>query len=236
MSRGTGDSHPGSRAPQILALAAFAGLIAWVAFSYAEGGIVALLLSSDLPAADKLDALRVFFDGLGVFAPLAYVAIVTVEVVIAPIPGTVLYAPAGVIFGGFWGGVYSLLGNISGAALSFYLMRVLGRASFERLVEREHLEGLEQRLADNGILVVFLLRLNPITSSDIVSYAAGATAMPAWKLVLGTTLGMAPLCFVQSYLAENLLAAFPRLIYPLLVLGLAYAVAFVWIAKKTIQS
>jgi uncharacterized membrane protein YdjX (TVP38/TMEM64 family) len=112
-------------------------------------------------------------------------------------------------------------------------MRVLGRAAFERLVEREHLERFEQRLAENGTLVVFLLRVNPLTSSDIVSYAAGATSMPMRKLVLGTTLGMAPLCFLQAYLAESLLIAFPRLIYPLLVAGLAYAVIFVWVIKKT---
>jgi len=235
MSGDPGDSPPGSRAPQLLALATFVGLIGWVAFSYAEGGIVALLLRADLSAADKLDLLHEFFAGLGVFAPLAYIAIVTVEVVIAPIPGTILYAPAGVIFGGFWGGTFSLLGNISGAALSFYLMRALGRASFERLVEREQLAAIEQRLADNGTLVVFLLRLNPLTSSDIVSYAAGATSMPAWKLLLGTTLGLAPQCFVQAYLAESLLVAFPRLIYPLLIVGLLYAVLFVWIARKAIR-
>ena len=68
---------------------------------------------------------------------------------IAPIPGTILYAPAGVIFGGFWGGVYSLIGNISGAALSFFLMRALGRASFERLIEREELEARLEVHAEN---------------------------------------------------------------------------------------
>ena len=79
---------------------------------------------------------------------------------------------------------------------------------------------------------MFLLRVNPLTSSDIVSYAAGATSMPLRKLLLGTTLGMAPLCFLQAYLAEGLLAAFPRLIYPLLVAGVLYAALFVWVVYK----
>jgi uncharacterized membrane protein YdjX (TVP38/TMEM64 family) len=233
MSRNSADGSNGAPFAKVLAWGTLLGLVAWVAVSFAEGGIVGVMLRPDLPAADKIEVLRAFFDDLGRVAPLAYVAIVTVEVVVAPIPGTILYAPAGVIFGGFWGGLLSLVGNITGAALSFALMRVLGRAAFERLVEREHLERFEQRLAENGTLVVFLLRVNPLTSSDIVSYAAGATSMPMRKLVLGTTLGMAPLCFLQAYLAESLLIAFPRLIYPLLVAGLAYAVIFVWVIKKT---
>ncbi len=219
---------------KVLAWSVLLGLIGWVAISYAEGGIVGLMLRGDLVAEEKLELLGEFFEGLGVFAPLAYVALVTVEVVVAPIPGTILYAPAGVIFGGFWGGAFSLIGNVLGAAVSFILMRVLGRSAFERFIEHQLLERFERRVSDNGALVVFLLRVNPLTSSDIVSYAAGATSMPMSKLLVGTTLGMAPLCFAQAYLAESLLIAFPRLIYPLLFAGLAYAVAFVWVIKKTL--
>ncbi len=207
-------------------------LVAGVAYSYAEGGIVGLMLRGDLSAADKLDLLHDFFAALGPAAPLVYIVIVTIEVVVAPIPGTILYAPAGVIFGGFWGGTLSLIGNVVGAGLSFILGRVLGRTAFESFVEHEHLENYEERLADNGALVIFLLRVNPLTSSDLVSYAAGLTSMSLWKLLVGTTLGMAPLCYAQAYLAEGLLEAYPRLIYPVLLAGLAYAVAFVWVVKK----
>ena len=224
-----------ARLARPLAWSVLVGLIAWVAISYAEGGIVGLMLRGDLVAADKLELLDEFFEGLGVFAPLAYIALVTVEVVVAPIPGTILYAPAGIIFGGLWGGAFSLIGNVLGAVVSFILMRVLGRSAFERFIEHEHLERFERRVSENGALVVFLLRVNPLTSSDIVSYAAGATSMPMWKLLVGTTLGMAPLCFAQAYLAESLLIAFPRLIYPLLVGGLAYAVVFVWAIQKSLK-
>jgi uncharacterized membrane protein YdjX (TVP38/TMEM64 family) len=219
-----------------LAWAMLAALVASVAMSWAEGGIVSVLMRPDLPAAAKIESLRQFFAGLGTAAPLVYVVVVTIEVVVAPIPGTVLYAPAGVIFGGWWGGWLSLAGNVVGAVVSFMLMRVLGRAAFERWLRREHLEELEQRLVDHGVLVIFLLRVNPVTSSDVVSYAAGATAMPVWKLALGTTLGMAPLCFLQSYLAEGLLSAYPRLIYPVLLVGLVYAAVFIWMLRNAVVS
>lgn len=218
------------------AAATLFGLIVIVGISYAEGGVIGTMLRPDLGADAKLEILRDFFAGLGAGAPVAYVGLVIIEVVVAPIPGTVLYAPAGVIFGGWWGGWLSLAGNVIGAVVSFLLMRALGRDAFERWMRREHLERLERKLVDHGVLVIFLLRVNPLTSSDMVSYAAGATAMPLWKLVVATTLGMAPLCFLQAYLAEGLVTAYPRLIYPLLVAGVLYAIVFVWALKKAARA
>ena len=83
--------------------------------------------------------------------------------------------------------------------------------------------------------IVFLLRVNPLTSSDFVSYAAGATTMPLWKLMLGTFLGMAPLCWAQSYLADEILTAYPKLIYPLLIACAVYTVVVVLVARKMMK-
>ena len=50
--------------------------------------------------------------------------------------------------------------------------------------------------------------------------------------MLATMLGMAPLCFAQAYLAENLFQAFPNLLYPLLILCVAYVVAVVLVVRR----
>ena len=71
-----------------------------------------------------------------------------------------------------------------------------------------------------------------LTSSDLVSYASGLTSISAWKVMLGTLLGMAPLCFVQAWLADSLLTVFPRLLYPLLGLCVVYAVIVFWIVHR----
>ena len=84
--------------------------------------------------------------------------------------------------------------------------------------------------------MVFLLRLNPLTSSDIVSYAAGFTRMPVWKVMLATGCGMAPLCFAQAWLAENLITAFPGLIYPLALACLVYLVAVLVVVRKIVTT
>jgi uncharacterized membrane protein YdjX (TVP38/TMEM64 family) len=177
----------------------------------------------------KTDALRSFFAQFGPAAPLAYVLFVFLEVVAAPIPGTMLYAPGGIVFGGFWGGLLSLTGNVLGAGASCQLMRtLLGRATRTSALGAR-LDAYEASINRRGAWVVFLLRVNPVTSSDLVSYAAGLTSLPVWNVMLGTGAGMAPLCFVQAYAADRLLSNFPSLMYLLVGACVVYAAAVIWI-------
>ena len=193
---------------------------------------VANLFSNKIAPAEKLEQLKDFFAQFGVFAPLVYVGLVTVEVVIAPLPGAMLYAPGGIIFGAFWGGTLSLLGNVIGAGIACQLSRsFLGRWATD-FFEARTLRTKEQAIAERGLWVIFLLRVNPLTSSDIVSYAAGLTSIPTWKVMLGTLLGMAPLCFAQAWLADELLTAFPGMLYPLLIACGIYVVAFAWVVIR----
>jgi uncharacterized membrane protein YdjX (TVP38/TMEM64 family) len=143
-----------TRAFVVAALVLVGSLVGW---SYAHGGIVYVLLDSALTADQKVDALRAFFDRFGAAAPIAYVGMVVLEVVIAPIPGTMLYAPGGVIFGGFWGGLLSLAGNVIGAGIACQSMRVFFGDRTERFFARSALARYEELIARRGAWVVFLL-------------------------------------------------------------------------------
>ncbi len=222
--------RPGVARLAAVGVLALIGLAA--AWSYAAQGVVHTIFRGDLSAADKVQLLQEFFEAFGAAAPLVYVALVTCEVVLAPLPGVMLYAPGGVVFGGFWGGLLSATGNVLGAGIACQLMRTLGRPYFERWLQRESLRNYESQLVRSGVWIVFLLRLNPLTSSDLVSYAAGATPIPVWKVMLGTLLGMAPLCWAQAYLADGILAVFPELIYPLLAGCALYTIGVVWMLRK----
>ena len=112
---------------------------------------------------------------------------------VAPIPGPLLYAPAGAIFGGLIGGALSLLGNVTGAGIACWLGRALGEGWIARHTEGTQLARLRERVVSRGPWVIFLLRINPLTSSDFVSYVAGAMGVPVRHVVLGTLAGMAPL-------------------------------------------
>jgi uncharacterized membrane protein YdjX (TVP38/TMEM64 family) len=219
-----GSKHSKSRlAPTLAWLTLVTGAIA-VVWSWWAGGIVFELVRTDVDASTKIVRLREFFDGFGPIAPIVYFLLVTIEVVIAPIPGLMLYAPGGIILGAFWGGAISLAGNVVGAGIACAIARSLRPERLERWFESEKLANVRAGLEQYGGWLIFLLRLNPLTSSDVVSYAAGLAEFPARTVMLATAAGMAPLCFAQAWLAENLLVAFPNLIYGLLAACVVYVV------------
>jgi uncharacterized membrane protein YdjX (TVP38/TMEM64 family) len=229
-------SGPLARRPamtqRLLFWSGFAVVLALIGWSWLRGGIVFDLLASELSAAEKVERLRRFFEQFGVLAPLVYFVFVTIEVVIAPLPGLMLYAPGGILFGGFLGGLIALLGNVAGAGIACAVTRSFGDSWLARLVPSDSLERVQRTLERRGSWLIFLLRLNPLTSSDLVSYAAGFTRIPIWKVMVATLAGMAPLCFAQSFLAESVLTAIPQLLYPLLVACAIYAATVCVVVRR----
>jgi uncharacterized membrane protein YdjX (TVP38/TMEM64 family) len=198
----------------------------WVCASWFQDGVMAAVMRAAFDGDEAIEKLREIILSAGAFAPLVYVAAVTIEVLVAPLPGTLLYAPGGAIFGGFVGGTLSLVGNVVGAAMAAWLAatfgpRMIGTGDWPRL------QQIAARVRARGVLVVLLLRINPLTSSDLVSYAAGFAGVPVWRVTLGTAIGMAPLCYAQSYASEWIFRVLPGSGLILIVLALAY-MAFVF--------
>ncbi|MBA4018465.1 MAG: hypothetical protein C0483_14960 [Pirellula sp.] len=208
------------------------GALGAAGWSWASGGIFYELLRTDLEAAVKIERLQEFFRACGAWAPLVYLGFVTIEVVVAPIPGLMLYAPGGMVFGPIAGGALALAGNTLGAGLACTLAKRLGAARLERLLAVETRDQLHETIRLRGARWIFWLRLNPLTSSDMVSYAAGFAGMSAGKVMAATALGMAPLCFAQSALSDGIFRRFPELLYPLLVLCGIYVVVTVFLIRR----
>jgi uncharacterized membrane protein YdjX (TVP38/TMEM64 family) len=213
------------------------GLVLLVVFgvglwSYLGGGFASIATSRDLEGGDKVRLIQAYFDQWGPAAPLVYIAIVIMEVVIAPIPGTMLYLPGGLIFGWQVGGLTSLVGNTIGAGLCCQIARSFGRPYVERFFSADALARYDALLVRNAVWVIVLLRVNPLTSADLVSYAAGLTSVSIGRVMVGTFLGMAPLCFVQAYFAEELFTHFPMLLYPLAIVSVLYMTYAAWVIAR----
>ena len=84
--------------------------------------------------------------------------------------------------------------------------------------------SVKEFILRHGVLSITLLRVNPLTSSDIVSYAAGLTPISTSAVMIGTLFGMAPLCYIQAYLSMEVFTVFPWLIWPLIVGCVIYAI------------
>lgn len=212
---------PLTRARTVALLTLVSGAIAWCVWSYRSSGLIFVLLSSAGDSGASLDRIRDYVASWGSLGPLVYVVAVVIEVIVAPIPGTLLYAPGGAIFGGFLGGTLSLAGNVVGATIACLITRTFGERMSRRL-DASAMGVLAERIRRRGVWVVALLRLNPFTSSDLVSYAAGLVRVPVWHVTVGTLVGMAPLCYAQAYFAEHLFRVLPGSAVVVVGLGVAY--------------
>jgi uncharacterized membrane protein YdjX (TVP38/TMEM64 family) len=139
----------------------------------------------------------------GGFAPFLYMIIMALAVVISPIPSVPLDVAAGVFFGPLLGTTYSAFGALGGAVASFLIARFLGRELIERFLGG-HINFCTKCSDRLLTKVIFLSRLLPIVSFDIVSYGAGLTKISLKRFSIATFLGMLPLTFVYNYFGSVL--------------------------------
>ena len=209
---------------RILPWLVLALLIFGLAGSWLSDGIAFQLFRSDITGTERVACLQQFFRDAGIWAPAVYVVVVTIEVIVAPIPGVLLYAPGGLVFGPWLGGLLALIGNMIGSGISCGLTRSFGSAWLQRMGSTDSIERLQSALEKRGGRLIVMLRLNPLTSTDLVSYAAGFTRIPIRNVMLSTGIGMAPLCFAQSWLSDSIFNRWPQLLWPLLILSAAYLI------------
>lgn len=135
---------------------------------------------------------------LGYWGPLAVIALMTAAIVFSPLPSAPIALAAGAAYGHVWGTIYVLVGAELGALLAFGIARFLGYRTLRRWFgERLDLGLLGTQNALMGI--VFLSRLLPFISFDLVSYAAGLTPLTAWRFAVSTLAGIVPASFLLAH-------------------------------------
>jgi uncharacterized membrane protein YdjX (TVP38/TMEM64 family) len=139
----------------------------------------------------------------GPWGPLVVVGIMVLAVVISPLPSAPIAMAAGALYGHTWGTIYVLLGAEIGALAAFGIARLAGHELLRRwLGERLHLGWLGSQNALMGL--VFVSRLLPFVSFDLVSYAAGLTVLSFWRFALATFVGIVPASFLLAHFGGEL--------------------------------
>jgi uncharacterized membrane protein YdjX (TVP38/TMEM64 family) len=156
----------------------------------------------DLLAAGDRTGVRDYLRSFGVWAPVVSALLVQVQAVVAPLPSFPLMYANGLLFGTWWGGLLSWVSILLSAVLCFGLARLCGRPLVERFVSAATLAWADRHLARYGPLAVFIGRLAPVTSFDLLSYAAGLTRMRLGAFCLATGVGMAPAVFLTAAVAD----------------------------------
>ena len=171
-------------------------------------------------------ALRQFIMGLGLAGPLAVVGLMTLAILVSPIPSAPIALAAGAAYGHTWGTAYIVLGAELGALAAFGLARLLGRDTLQRWLGSRLPKS---RLGSQGTLmaIVFASRLLPFISFDVVSYAAGLTTLSFWRFALATLAGILPASFLLAHFGgEMATGELDKMIFAVLALGLLTMVPF----------
>ncbi len=144
------------------------------------------------------DRIQTWLGNAGALAPVVYMVVMALAIIISPIPSLPLDIAAGAFFGPMLGTIYSLIGALAGAVISFTIARLLGREVIERFLGG-HVNFCPECSDRLLTRVVFISRLLPVISFDVVSYGAGLTRMSLSRFAIATFFGMIPLTFVYNY-------------------------------------
>src|SRR5256712_11800954 len=174
-------------------------LIIGVAVSALALGLCAWLIVTDAPAyrfvvrlyEDK-QLMHAMLNRWGVLAPVVFIAIQALQVIIAPIPCEVTGLLGGFVFGQWLGFFYSTVGLTIGSLGAFWIGRRLGAPYVRQLVSTQAWERMGFIVEAEGAILCFVIYLIPGLPKDIVCYLFGISPMPFWIFAVVSTIGRMP--------------------------------------------
>jgi len=170
----------------------------WIAVGLGVLGL--LILGRALPLGEWL---RAFNERVGQFgvAGMAIYACVYVLATVLFVPGSVLTAGAGFVFGVARGMLVVSISATTGAALAFLIARYVARDRIAALAAKnERFRAIDSAIGREGWKIVGLLRLSPLVPFNLSNYLYGLTAVRFWPYVLVSWLGTLPGSLLYVYL------------------------------------
>src|SRR5262244_21519 len=188
-------------------------MLAKKAIRWGVGGVIAAaligygawLVWSDAPAYQFL--VRLYLDKRflkhtlrewGVLAPIIFMGMQALQVIVAPIPGEVTGILGGYLFGEWVGFFYSTIGLTVGSVAAFAVGRWLGAHYVQRLVSPDVWRRLGFIVEADGVILCFVIFLIPGLPKDMACYLFGLSPMPFWVFAVVSTLGRIPGTWILS--------------------------------------
>ena len=158
-------------------------------------GIAAAVIYREQLSPERLEA---FIAGLGIWGPLAYIAVW----LLAPplfVPGTAISLAGGALFGPVWGALYTLTGATGGATLAFLVSRYVA-ADWVESKAGGRLGRIKAGVEREGWMFLAFTRLVPLFPFNLLNYAFGLTRISLRTYILTSFICMAPGTAGYTYL------------------------------------
>jgi uncharacterized membrane protein YdjX (TVP38/TMEM64 family) len=167
-----------------------------------------------------LDLLVMRIRELGILGPMLVIGLMVLAIVFNPLPSAPIALAAGAVYGHVVGTIYIVTGAGVGAIIAFAIARFAGHELARKFLGENLSLG---RLGSQNALttIVFVSRLIPFMSFDLVSYAAGLTAIKLWRFALATLLGLMPVSFILAHMGSEIVeSSHGDVIVIILIIGL----------------
>lgn len=167
-----------------------------------------------------LDLLVMRIRELGILGPMLVIGLMVLAIVFNPLPSAPIALAAGAVYGHVVGTIYIVTGAGVGAIIAFAIARFAGHELARKFLGDNLSLG---RLGSQNALttIVFVSRLIPFMSFDLVSYAAGLTAIKLWRFALATLLGLMPVSFILAHMGSEIVeSSHGDVIVIILIIGL----------------
>ncbi len=195
------------RIDRLLSLLGFPALLAVIA------GLAYMFRAELFGLFRSAEAIRQWVESRGALAPLAFAGLQAIQVIVFFIPGEIVQIAGGFAFGALHGTLWSLAGILAGSVVNFGIGRLFGRPFVEAVFGVERTRRVDAATAGGKAAAgFFLLFAIPGIPKDLLTYAAGASALPFGHFIVVSTLGRLPGIVGSSYMGaavfkQNYLAA-----------------------------
>lgn len=146
--------------------------------------------------------LLIVVKNLGLIGPVVIIGLIAIAIIITPIPSAPIALVSGALYGHTFGTVYVVLGALSGALIAFMISRKLG---YDYVNKKLHHKMAQKIVGSQNALmmIVFVTRLAPFISFDVISYAAGLTKLTFSRFFIATLMGIIPISFILAHLGSE---------------------------------
>ncbi len=165
-----------------------------------------------------VEAIKAYILSFGIWAPVISFLLMIFQSLAAPLPAFLITFANAALFGWVKGAILSWTSAMAGAVICFYISKIYGRNTAEKMTNKFALEEVDKFFDKYGNYAILIARLLPFMSFDIVSYAAGLTSMGLWSFFWATGVGQLPATIVYSYVGGMLTGGVKTFVTGLLIL------------------
>lgn len=145
------------------------------------------------------DSLAIWIDHAGIWGPIIFMLLNTLQVLLAIIPGGPFEVAAGALFGPWIGTLMCDLAMSAGGVITFLFVRKFGIKFIELFTTREKIESVKFLHSNKkSTTLLFLFFLLPGTPKDLMCYVVGLTDIKLSTWILINVVGRFPAILLSA--------------------------------------